>query len=205
MASGRSHDRATGLLAVPFGLLWWPALGPLGSAVAGSAFLLGGLWLSPDLDLPSRASRRWGPLAALWWPYRRLLRHRSLLSHSPFLGSALRLAWLLAWLMLLVHLLEPIGLASPRQLLDMGEWLWMQQRPLLVAGLVGIEASCWLHLLQDGDPLPKTPRIVVMMMRRRRNPRRGHHADHSGASSRRQKSTSHPRSRLKRPRASNNP
>jgi uncharacterized metal-binding protein len=198
MASGRSHDRATGLLAVPFGLLWWPALGPLGSAVAGSAFLLGGLWLSPDLDLPSRASRRWGPLRALWWPYRRLLRHRSLLSHSPVLGSALRLAWLLAWLMLLVHLLEPFGLASPRQLLNMGEWLWLKQRPLLVAALVGIEASCWLHLLQDGDPLPKTPRILVMMMRKR-NPRRRHHGNHLGTGSRqRGKSPSRRRSELKR-------
>lgn len=166
MADGRSHDRATGLLAIPFGLLWWPGLGIWGFAIAGSAFLLGGLWLSPDLDVPSRASRRWGPLGLIWWPYRRVLRHRSLLSHSPLLGTGLRLGWLLAWLVLLVRALEPSGLVSLRHLLDMGHWLWQQQRPLLLAGLVGVEASSWLHLLQDGDPLPKQPRLMRWISKR---------------------------------------
>ena len=168
MASGRSHDRATGWLAIPFGLLWWPALGPWGFAVAGSAFLFGGLWLSPDLDVLSRSSRRWGPLGLLWWPYRRVLRHRSLLSHSPLLGSGLRLVWLSAWMLLLVLALEPIGLLSLRQVLELGQWMWQQQRPLLLAALVGIEASSWLHLLQDGDPLPKRPRLFAGRRRRKR-------------------------------------
>lgn len=168
MADGRSHDRATGLLAIPFGLLWWPALGAWGFVIAGSAFLLGGLWLSPDLDLPSRASRRWGPLGLMWWPYRRLLRHRSLLSHSPFLGSGLRLLWLLGWLLLLILLLEPMGLFSLTRLLDLAQWLWQQQRPLLLAALVGIEASNWLHLLQDGDPLPKLPQLLAVRRKRSR-------------------------------------
>ena len=168
MASGRSHDRATGLLAIPFGLLWWPALGPWGFAIAGSAFLLGGLWLSPDLDVLSRPSRRWGPLGLLWWPYRRLLRHRSLLSHSPLLGSGLRLLWLLGWMLLMVVAMEPIGLLSLRHVLELGQWLWQQQRPLLLAALVGIEASSWLHLLQDGDPLPRWPRLFAGRRRRKR-------------------------------------
>ena len=91
MASGQQHDRATWILALPFGLLWGPWLGLAGITAAGLAFLIGGLWLSPDLDTRSNPSRRWGPLRLLWWPYRQLLRHRSLLSHSPFLGSAGRL------------------------------------------------------------------------------------------------------------------
>ncbi|MFN9692849.1 MAG: DUF2227 family putative metal-binding protein [Synechococcaceae cyanobacterium] len=172
MASGRSHDRATGLLAIPFGLLWWPALGPLGFAIASSAFLVGGMWLSPDLDLHSRASRRWGPLGLLWWPYRRLLRHRSLLSHSPFLGSGLRLLWLLVWLLLSVILLEPSGLISLRHVVELGQWLWQHHRPMLLAALLGIEASSWLHLLQDGDPLPKQPRVLAFIGKRSRRQRR---------------------------------
>jgi len=36
MATGRAHDRATTLLALPFGLLWAPALGPAGIAVANA-------------------------------------------------------------------------------------------------------------------------------------------------------------------------
>ena len=96
MASGRQHDRATRLLALPFGLLWWPAQGPAVALTAAVSFLLGGLWLSPDLDTRSLATYRWGPLAPLWWPYRRCLSHRSALSHSPLLGSALlALGWLL--------------------------------------------------------------------------------------------------------------
>ena len=94
MASGRSHDRATSLLALPFGLLWWPLLGPMGTVLAAAAFLVGGLWLSPDLDTRSKPSRRWGPLAPLWAPYRKLVRHRGLLSHGPLLGSGLRLLYL---------------------------------------------------------------------------------------------------------------
>ena len=107
MASGRSHERATTMLALPFGLLWGPGLGVAGVTVAGLAFLLGGLWLSPDLDTRSRATGRWGPLHLLWWPYRRLLSHRSLLSHSPLLGTAGRLAYLAGVLVLAAAALHP--------------------------------------------------------------------------------------------------
>jgi hypothetical protein len=30
--------------------------------------------------------------------------------------------------------------------------------PLVVVGLAGLEASSWLHLLQDGDPDARLPR-----------------------------------------------
>jgi len=165
MAMGRSHDRATGLLALPFGLLWWPWLGAGGALAAGLAFLLGGLWLSPDLDTRSNAMRRWGPLQPLWWPYRRLLRHRSLFSHGPLLGSAGRLLYLGAWLLLACALARPLGGPPPERLVEQLQALWPSQRPLLLAGLVGLEASAWLHLIQDGDPLPPAPW-------RRRRPRR---------------------------------
>jgi len=94
MASGRAHDRATRLLALPFGLVWWPWLGWAGVVTASTAFLVGGLLLSPDLDTRSNAIRRWGPLRLVWWPYRRLIVHRSVLSHSPLLGMAGRLVYL---------------------------------------------------------------------------------------------------------------
>ncbi len=160
LALGSAHDRATWLLALPFGLLWGPWLGAAGVATAALAFLLGGLWLSPDLDTISRPSRRWGPLRLLWWPYRRLLRHRSLLSHSPLLGSAGRLLYLAALLLGLSLLAGPLGAPQPADLLAAGRALWQEQRPLALAALVGVEASAWLHLLQDGDPMPRTPRLL---------------------------------------------
>jgi uncharacterized metal-binding protein len=172
MASGRSHDRATSLLALPFGLLWWPLLGWMGSAVASGAFLIGGLWLSPDLDTQSRATRRWGPIALLWWPYRRWLPHRSVISHSPLLGSAGRLLYLGLLLSFASLLLGPWGAPGPQQLIEGLRHLWLQQRPLLVAALVGVELSGWLHLLQDGDPMPRLPRLLRRQRRGRHRRRR---------------------------------
>lgn len=160
LASGRAHDRATWLLALPFGLLWWPWLGLAGLVSSGLAFLVGGLWLSPDLDTRSNPTRRWGPLRLLWWPYRRLLRHRSLLSHSPLLGTAGRLLYLLALLLGLALVAAPLGAPSPQALLSWLQALWSQQRGLSLALLSGLEASSWLHLLQDGDPMPSTPRLL---------------------------------------------
>ena len=155
MASGREHDRATWLLALPFGLLWWPALGPTGLACAAAAFLLGGLWLSPDLDIRSNPTRRWGPLRWLWWPYRRLLVHRSLLSHGPLIGSAGRLLYLAGLILAGGALLAPLGGPSPAQLLAAAGTLWRERQALVLVGLAGVEASAWLHLIQDGDPIPR--------------------------------------------------
>jgi len=165
MASGRRHDRATGLLALPYGLLWWPSFGPAGTAIAGGCFLFGGLWLSPDLDTVSRPTRRWGPLTLLWWPYRRLLSHRSLFSHTPLLGMGLRLLYLGGAIVLISALLAPLGSPSPSQLAGLAEDLWLHQRPWLLLAAVSLEASSWLHLLQDGDPVPRLPRLVRGLLR----------------------------------------
>ena len=163
MASGAAHDRLTRRLAVPFGLICWPLLGGGAAVGAGLAFLIGGLWLSPDLDTRSRPTRRWGPLAVLWLPYRRLVRHRGWLSHLPVLGSSCRLLYLGLWLLLLGLALQPVGWPGPREMLSTVATLWQQQRPLVVAMLAGLEASAWLHLIQDGDPLP-----LPLRARRRR-------------------------------------
>ncbi len=182
MASGRSHDQATRRLALPFGLLWAPWLGLVGVAVAAVAFLVGGLWLSPDLDTRSRATQRWGPLAWLWWPYRRGLSHRSLFSHSPVIGTAGRLIYLALALLLAALVAQGLSaLAAGSPPLRRGDlaaggqaaahWLaslWQQQRPLILAALLGLEASSWLHLLQDGDPMPRWPRPLRALARRLR-------------------------------------
>ena len=187
MASGRSHDQATRRLALPFGLLWAPWLGLVGVAVAAGAFLVGGLWLSPDLDTRSRATNRWGPLGWLWWPYRRGLSHRSLFSHSPVIGTAGRLIYLALALLLVALMAQGVSaLASgsaPLRSDDLAAaaqtaapWLanlWQQQRPLILAALLGLEASSWLHLLQDGDPMPRWPRPLRALARSlRHGPRR---------------------------------
>jgi uncharacterized metal-binding protein len=50
--------------------------------------------------------------------------------------------------------------------------IWQQQRPLILAALLGLEASSWLHLLQDGDPMPRWPRPLRALARSLRPQRR---------------------------------
>ena len=175
MASGRAHDHAAWLLCLPFGALWWPWLGIAGLAVASVSFLLGGLLLSPDLDTRSNPTRRWGPLQVLWWPYRSLLSHRSLVSHTPLIGTAGRLLYLALVLLLLCLIGRPLGTPSLERLLHSLQQLWSEQRTLLIVALVGLEASAWLHLIQDGDPLPRTPRLLRPLLRRQGRRRQARH------------------------------
>ena len=139
------------LLSLPLGLVVaWP-LGLSAGVITAAAFLVGGLWLSPDLDTRSNALHRWGPLGGIWWPYRRLIRHRSIWSHGPLIGTATRLLLLLAWTLLVSVLIPSV---SPSLVLTNLQNT-LQQYPLqATAMLLGLEASVWLHLIQDGDPWP---------------------------------------------------
>ena len=139
------------LLSLPLGLMVaWP-LGLSAGVITAAAFLVGGLWLSPDLDTRSNALHRWGPLGGIWWPYRRLIRHRSIWSHGPLIGTTTRLSLLLAWTLLVSVLIPSI---SPSLVLTNLQNT-LQQYPLqATAMLLGLEASVWLHLIQDGDPWP---------------------------------------------------
>jgi uncharacterized metal-binding protein len=135
---------------------------------AGLGFLLGGLMLSPDLDTRSNCTRRWGSLRLLWWPYRRCLSHRSVVSHSPLLGSAGRLAYLAGIGLLAAAALQALGVPAVAWMRQALPALWQEQRPLLISALAGVEASSWLHLIPDGDPRPRLPR--PLRRRRRRRP-----------------------------------
>lgn len=98
MPAGRTHDRIT-----LWGLPWVAAFtfifsqsGNLTLLVSGG-FLFGGLMFGPDLDIRSRQFKRWGWLRWIWIPYQKSIRHRSLLSHGPVIGTLLRLVYLGAW------------------------------------------------------------------------------------------------------------
>lgn len=54
-----------------------------------ASYYVGTFYLSPDLDMDSRVYKRWGALRVLWFPYKKMLRHRSKWSHSA-IGGALR-------------------------------------------------------------------------------------------------------------------
>ena len=143
MASGKNHDRAI--------LLSTPIIGFIGVShslelgiVAASAHLLGGLYLSPDLDLVSRPYKRWGWLRWLWIPYQKLIPcHRHWLSHGVIVGSIVRLLYLAA-------LLLPLWVIFPG--LQQVDWAITWGKA--IAFLVGVELSALNHLLLDGLLLP---------------------------------------------------
>ena len=153
MASGKQHDNATCFWCLPFCLFLSLIAGLANGLIGGLAFAIGGLWLSPDLDTRSKALKRWGPFKGLWWPYRKLIPHRSLFSHGPLIGTGLRLVYLMSWTALLLMLLQPFGfptLVSVTKVFK--EQVGLNLQPILSL-LLGLEASAWLHLILDGDPL----------------------------------------------------
>jgi hypothetical protein len=92
MASGKIHDRAIYFATPVVGIIGGSYSLELG-LIAASSHLLGGLYLSPDLDLKSLPWKRWGVLRIIWLPYQRIP-HRHWLSHAPVVGSIGRLLYL---------------------------------------------------------------------------------------------------------------
>jgi uncharacterized metal-binding protein len=96
MPSGMTHDRITlwtlpWVASISYGLT---RNGDLTLLVSGG-FLFSGLMFGPDLDINSIQLQRWGLLRGIWLPYRKLLRHRSLFSHGPIIGTCIRVLYLL--------------------------------------------------------------------------------------------------------------
>ncbi len=142
MASGANHDRGI--------LFTTPIIGIIGVSysielgiIAASAHLLGGLYLSPDLDLVSKPYKRWGWLRWIWIPYQKFIPHRSPLSHAPVLGSLIRLAYLALWL-------SGFWLIFP----GLQQMQWHITWDKAIAFLVGVELSALNHLLLDGLLIP---------------------------------------------------
>ncbi len=156
MTSGKRHDRITLWSAplVAIASLWATRSAELTLAsVAG--FLFSGLMFGPDLDIYSRHFMRWGWLRWLWLPYRRLIPHRSLLSHGIIIGTLLRLVYLFSWLTLAVALIGILAHYGWGYTIDWGWWIlqtwdWsMQHRWLILAGFCGLELGSVLHILTD--------------------------------------------------------
>jgi uncharacterized metal-binding protein len=155
MPSGRTHDRITlwGLPLVVGVTFAQTRNGNLTLLVAGG-FLFGGLMFGPDLDIYSVQYQRWGWLRWLWLPYQKSLRHRSLLSHGPIIGTALRVVYL-ALAALIVAMLVAIVV----QLIWHQTWSWevlsaswlgvSRYYVELFTAFVGLELGAMSHYLSD--------------------------------------------------------
>lgn len=148
MADGKSHGRITLFLAVTITpVVTIATLSPEKAAMFAIGCLLG-LIVEPDLDVNhvTESERKmikvFGPLAYLWiglWlPYALIVPHRSILSHMPILGTAIRLVYLLGWLYLLLNAVS------------MQDWLFiaiqsnLEVLAWLVLGLVIVDTGHWI-------------------------------------------------------------
>lgn len=96
MPSGVTHDRIT-IRILPWVVGFTYLLshdGELTLILAGS-YLFSGMMFGPDLDIYSLQYKRWGVIRGIWLPYRRFLKHRSILSHGLIIGTLLRSLYLL--------------------------------------------------------------------------------------------------------------
>ncbi|GAB4521123.1 MAG: hypothetical protein Fur0018_01290 [Anaerolineales bacterium] len=148
MPNGKVHATATVLAAA----VSTPVLLTLTSpphALSWAGGCLCGLLVTPDLDLeqPTRSHtlvrRSAGPVWMLvwflfWYPYARLLPHRSPWSHAPVIGTLLRVAYM-AFLPMLGVFLWQGSVRLPG---------WLRSTPLLwgLSGLIFVDA---LHAGMD--------------------------------------------------------
>jgi uncharacterized metal-binding protein len=118
-------------------------------ALPMTAGCLAGIWIEPDLDVEELTRSEYSlinspaPISWLgwlwvlfWWPYGKLIRHRSPLSHWPVLGTALRLLYLSIPLLLFSAFTGgmPLLLLSPL----------LPFAPFLFAGLVLSDLAHWM-------------------------------------------------------------
>ncbi|AIE74652.1 MULTISPECIES: metal-binding protein [unclassified Synechocystis] len=174
MPAGKTHDRITlgatpGVMAITFICTSSARL----TLLMAIAFGFSGLMFGPDLDIHSCQYKRWGWLRWIWLPYRRLIRHRSPLSHGFLIGTVLRLFYLGSWLILVsagvgtvLILLQKLDLQRIDWLV-LGQWLGHHRWELLTI-FVGLEAGAMAHSVSDwgGSWLKKR-------LRQKKHPSRG--------------------------------
>jgi uncharacterized metal-binding protein len=159
MPSGRTHDRITWwTFPLTLGGTWWlSGRWDVTSAVTAS-YLFSGLMFGPDLDTRSVQVRRWGLLRWIWWPYRRLVPHRSQLSHGVLVGTFLRLVYLTIVFCVLAGLLayglqqygnvpvfRELKATYPTLARQTAQWEWK----FVVWILLGLELGAISHIIAD--------------------------------------------------------
>jgi len=130
MASGRSHSIASLTAATCFCVVAATQENPALLWTAAGAFV--GVILTPDLDhddgtisehfvrgVSGMAEKVWW---LYWYPYRRLLSHRSFWSHFPVVGTLIRIGYLFWWLILAGYS-PPLAFVNGLVAVDMAHWL----------------------------------------------------------------------------------
>lgn len=169
MPAGRTHDLLTlvsAAAATPL-ILNLPEINALNYASLVGAYLGSSYLFSNDLDLSSNSYDRWGPLRFIWYPYQRLVPHRSRISHGFVIGPLLRVVYFISVTFIILYglltIVDWLGAS-----LDQGGLLqvWTGRLYSLIADhpvtlnyfLIGFVLSGALHTAVD---------LVTTMLKRR--------------------------------------
>ncbi|MFX3622942.1 MAG: metal-binding protein [Ectobacillus sp.] len=145
MPSGRTHTRLN-LVAFPVLLFFLIAYGFTGAGFLlpfAGGFMAGTYLLSPDLDTNSAPYRKWGLLRIFWYPYKAIMPHRSILTHTIILGDIIRLLYLTLVISPLLYILNKMVLDG--QLIP----IVREHRDVLFVLVLGVIAASTLHIAAD--------------------------------------------------------
>lgn len=112
--------------------------GPVQLFVLGVGFYAGSEFITPDLDIESRAIKRWGALRTLWLPYKLLFKHGKS-SHNIVYGAVVRLLYI-SLIILGVYYLLFRALPSNMMILPFD---------IVLIFLIGIIIANALHVMLD--------------------------------------------------------
>jgi uncharacterized metal-binding protein len=97
MPGARTHDIITLVTAAggaaAYGL-YAPQPDLVHAAIFTGTYLFAGFACAGDLDIDSAQYRRWGPLRFIWFPYQKIVPHRSWVSHGMIAGGLIRALYL---------------------------------------------------------------------------------------------------------------
>ncbi len=116
---------------------------------------MSGLIFGPDLDLYSIHYKRWGKLRWLWRPYQQALKHRSIWSHGPIIGTIGRIIYLSLWVgllgLFLLGIAQFIGIKTytGQQLLVILQQSIAKNSAIYIALFCGLELGAMSHYLSD--------------------------------------------------------
>lgn len=100
MPNHETHEHV-GLATVPvvaIGMYYFDA-SVATTAITSALYIAATYYLSPDLDhdVGAASYRRWGIFRFIWYPYQKIIKHRSWISHSGPISATIKLVYLLLW------------------------------------------------------------------------------------------------------------
>ncbi len=105
MPNGPTHDLLTvaSAAAATQLVISLPQMNALNYVCLMGAYLGSNYLFSNDLDLHSESYDRWGPLRFIWYPYQRVIHHRSWVSHGLVIGPLLRVIYFISMLYIILY------------------------------------------------------------------------------------------------------